>query len=91
MVKCVNCGKEIDSVMVNTFLEDGSDKFIEVPLINHGDGVYGFDVNLNWTGYGLDDEDRTETIECPHCRKFPFKNKETEYNHVLHVTCEVIE
>ena len=75
MAVCRCCGKTIDHVMVNFFGIDGCDSFIPCDFKEYENGAIELDVDKNWTGYELEDEERKETIECPECNKFPFDDE----------------
>ncbi|WP_072684021.1 hypothetical protein [Holdemania sp. Marseille-P2844] len=47
-MKCENCGKEVNTLLINKFNQDGSD------------------------------DEKRETILCPNCKKYPFKDKEIQ-------------
>ena len=87
MIKCEKCGKELDSVLINMFNLDGSDELYSEPIIDNGEGVIYFETSQNWTGYELSDEERLETICCPYCKEYPFKNSEIEAYDVVRVFC----
>lgn len=87
MIKCEKCGKEIDSVLVNMFNVDGSDRLYSEPIIYNGKSIVYFETGQCWTGYELSDEERLETICCPHCKEYPFKNSEIEAYDVVRVFC----
>lgn len=87
MIKCEKCGKELDSVLINQFCCDGSDAWVKEPIIDNREGVIYFETSQNWTGYGLSDEERLETICCPYCKEYPFKLEEIEAHEVVQVFC----
>ena len=85
MIKCEKCGKEIRNVSVNFFNRDGSDG-LQVTEITECEceAVY-MDVNANWTGYGLNEEEMPDTILCPHCGKYPFCDTEIQVYDIVRV------
>ena len=86
-MKCEKCGKEINSILVNEFLRDGSDKYIEYPLSEVPENAGVIDTNKNWTGYELSEEERRETIVCPNCKQFPFACKEIQEEEIIRIVC----
>lgn len=76
LVKCKCCGAMIDHVNVDFFNVFGDDAEIPCSFDVHENGAVELDVDSNWTGYELDDdEEREKTISCPHCGKFPFADQ----------------
>ena len=76
-MKCEKCGKEIDYLSIDMFHRDGSDSFETLPITAEEiDGSVCVDVEPNWTGYGLSEEEMPETIRCPECGQFPLENRE---------------
>ena len=71
---CEKCGKETEFLEVDMFEYDGSDDWYMADTYEEGDCVM---LNLlpQWTGYELDEDEYHETIRCPHCKKYPFKDK----------------
>ena len=78
MIKCEKCGEELASVLVDFFNYDGSDRDVEVPIVAYGEAVI-MELNANWTGYELTEEEKLDTITCPHCKKFPFNHREVQH------------
>lgn len=76
MTKCGHCGKDINHVMVNFFNHEGQDSFIPCEFSEYENNAIELDVDHNWTGDELTDEEAKETIVCPYCGKFPFDEKE---------------
>ena len=79
-MRCKHCGKEIPKININVFQHDGTDK-LELHEVSQSVWAKGYAVvatSRNWTGYDLDTEERLETIECPHCGKFPFDETDFE-------------
>ena len=87
-MRCVKCGKEIHSVLLNVFDYDGSDKLNEEDIeeIEYCDAVY-ISTYRNWTGYELSEEEQRETILCPHCEQFPFKSDEIGVHDKVEIVC----
>lgn len=86
MIICEQCGEELTSVLASFFLRDGSDAGFEVPVVAYGEAVI-MELNQNWTGYELSEEERLDRIACPHCRKFPFKQREINSCDIVRVVC----
>ena len=82
-MKCEKCNKEIDYVMVDFFNYDGSDSDQEIPLQKCENNAVFVDLNCNWTGYELTEEEQRETICCPHCKQFPFKYDEVQVYEIV--------
>lgn len=77
-MNCEKCGKELSYVEVNTFNLDGTDSDIGVSFKEVDCDTVVLEVNKNWTGYDLENDERLETIKCPHCGEFPFVNNEIQ-------------
>lgn len=75
---CDKCSKELKSILVDEFQRDGSDSFISHPVKDELYDAAVVETDSNWTGYDLSEEERLDTIICPHCGQFPFKNKEIQ-------------
>jgi len=75
---CDKCGKELKSILVDEFQRDGSDSFISHPVKDELYDAAVVEIDSNWTGYDLSEEELLDTIICPHCGQFPFKNKEIQ-------------
>lgn len=86
-MKCEKCGKEIENLLVDTFLRYGSDTEIEQPIIECEHNAVYIETTKNWTGYDLSEEEMLETITCPHCKQFPFKSTEMQVYDVVRVVC----
>ena len=89
-MRCEKCGKEIDNVFMRRFNYDGSDSWRTVyinEVENKDNGAVFLDIDCNWTGYGLTEEEQMESIQCPHCDKFPFNDKEIQAYDVVRVVC----
>lgn len=86
-MKCEKCGSEIGTVLVSVFNRDGSDCDAKLPLIECEEGAAYIDTTQNWTGYELTEDEMRETIECPHCKQFPFRNPEIQVYDIVRVVC----
>lgn len=87
MIRCNKCGNAIDSVKVGRFNYDGSDSDYKYSLNEAEEDAVYFETDANWTGYDLTEEEMSETIHCPHCNKFPFKDNEVQVYNVVRVVC----
>lgn len=86
-MKCEKCGAEIDAVLVNRFNRDGSDGYVGLPLSECEESAAYIDTDQTWTGYELSEEERLETVICPHCKQFPFKKTEIQVYDFVRVVC----
>ncbi len=86
-MKCEKCGTEIDSLLVGVFNSDGSDVYLKLPVTECEENAAYIDTDANWTGYELSEEEMRETILCPHCEQFPFKNTEIQVYDIVRVVC----
>ncbi len=77
-MKCEKCGKEIKQVKINMFAGDGSDFDTIVDIVENEYGNAICVVDKNWSGYELTEEERIDTIMCPHCGEFPLKDEEIQ-------------
>ena len=77
-VKCRHCGKQIQNVLVNffNFEFEGADADVPCPIKVMDNDAVEIEVDRNWTGYDLSEEEQMDTISCPYCKKFPFVDKE---------------
>lgn len=82
-MKCEKCGKEIDHVIVDIFAYDGSDYYAQIPIFECDENAAYIDLDRSWTGYELTEEEQRETIECPHCKQFPFKYEEVQVHEIV--------
>ena len=87
MMKCEKCGKRITTVKINEFQRDGSDHFRDAAIKEYQDNAVGFETTQDWCGYDLTEEEQVETILCPHCGEFPFKDKEIQAYEIVRVVC----
>lgn len=87
MSKCRNCGKEIDSVLISRFNYDGSDSEIRVNFEEYPENAKVITTDRKWCGYELTEEEQIEDIQCPYCKKFPFKQKEVQVQEDIHIVC----
>ncbi len=77
-MKCEKCAQEISNLLIGVFNHDGSDSFYSHEISEQPENAVCIDVSPNWTGNELSEEEVIETIQCPHCGKFPFKSKEIQ-------------
>ena len=70
------------------FNYDGSDNWYKAEIVETEEAeAVVMDLNHNWTGYELTEEEQTETIACPHCEQFPFKHEEVQCYEIVRVVC----
>lgn len=86
-MKCEMCGSELSSLLIDIFSTTGDDAFLEYPVEELDFNAVCVDVSPDWAGDELTEEEQMETIECPICRKFPFKNKEILVYHTIRLVC----
>ena len=86
-MKCEKCGQEIESLEVNVFDYDGSDRYYGITVVECEQDAAYVDADHNWTGYELSDEERLETIRCPKCKQFPFQDSEIQVCEIVRVVC----
>lgn len=86
-MKCEKCGAEINSVLVDLFNRDGGDGNVILPLTECEESAAYVDTTQNWTGYELSEEEQRETILCPKCKQFPFKNPEIQVHEYVRIVC----
>lgn len=77
-MKCEKCGKEISYLEVDVFNYDGSDCIQDMTFEEHDVDAVTIEVDRNWVGYDLSDEEALDTITCPYCHKWPFKSTEIQ-------------
>lgn len=82
-MKCEKCGQELKSILLDIFMRDGADKWIEYPFSEAPENAVIIDTDHNWTGYELSEKEQLETILCPHCRQFPFKTEEVQQEEIV--------
>lgn len=87
MSKCNCCGKEIDSVLISQFNYDGSDSIVRANIEEYLENAKVITFDKSWCGYELDEEEQIEDIQCPYCKKFPFKTKEIQVHEYIHIVC----
>lgn len=85
MIKCQKCGKEIESIITRSFDRMGNDYSEKRELEEYEVDAVGFDVDANWCGYDLTEEEQRELIECPCCYNYPFENKEIQVYEIVRV------
>lgn len=83
-MKCEKCGREIFELDVNFFDWEGADYTRRLPIQDCDPGII-VDVDANWTGYELSEEEMPDTIECPHCHQFPFNEAEIQVQDLVQV------
>lgn len=87
-MKCEKCGNDINRILINKFLHDGSDStdsvYIEESEICE---AVTFETDANWCGYELSEEEMMDDIRCPHCNNFPFTHKEVQVYEIVRVVC----
>ncbi len=90
-MKCVKCGKELESVEVDFLRCDGAGDHVEflIEEFDDGEGNTGavFFTDEQWCGYNMDENKRFTTIRCPHCEQFPFDSKEVKACNTVKVIC----
>ena len=77
-MKCEKCGRLLTHLDVNFFDHEGADYEQQLSFNEYDTDAVEVEVTQNWTGYDLSEEEMAETIYCPHCRQFPFKNPEIQ-------------
>lgn len=85
MIRCENCGETLNALAVDVFYHDGSDSWHLLPFNEYEHNAVELELTPAWTGYELDEEEQMETICCPLCRKFPFKQREIQTYTVIKV------
>lgn len=86
-MKCEQCEHEIDVLLVDVFNHDGSDSFIKIPAVECEEDAAYVETERNWTGYELSEEEQLETVLCPYCKRFPFKNTEILVHEIVRLVC----
>lgn len=84
-MKCERCKKDINYIITGRFDITGKDYTEKLDLTEYEVDAVGFDTDRNWVGYDLTEKEQRETIECPHCHKYPFKNKEIQVYEIVRV------
>ena len=84
---CEKCGKEMQSIHVNMFDHEGANSFWKYGFQECEEDAVVIDTNQAWVGYELSEEEQLDTIECPHCHQFPFKNTEIQVYDVVRIVC----
>jgi len=87
MVKCEKCGAELDALEIGEFCRDGSDVRINVAIVEADKDAVVFETTPNWTDYELSEEERLDGVLCPHCKQFPFKNREIQVYDIVRCVC----
>lgn len=78
MITCEKCGAKISFLEVDVFNYDGSDSCRDTTFEEFDVNAIVVDLDKNWTGYELSEEEMRETITCPSCHKWPFKSEEIQ-------------
>lgn len=86
-INCNNCNKEIDSVIINAFNYDGSDSEHRVNFEEYPENAQVITFDESWCGLDLTEKEQMEEIQCPFCKKFPFRQKEVQVHHYIHIVC----
>ena len=81
-MKCEKCGNEICRLKIDMFNHDGSDNFYSY-IFDEVEKNVVVEIDKNWTGYELSEEEQIETIVCPYCGEFPFKDKEIQVYEIV--------
>lgn len=84
---CEKCGKKIDGLNVNVFNFDGSDSDTQIPIDETSKHVAIIELEKNWTGYELSEEEQRDTITCPYCKQYPFEYEEIDTYEFVRVVC----
>ena len=84
-IKCENCGKEIKHIITRSFDRFGNDFEDIRELTEYEVDAVGFDIDKNWCGYDLTENEQRELIECPYCHKYPFENNEIQIYEIVRV------
>lgn len=81
--------KKWNTLLINKFNQDGSDDFYEYSISEENDINSVFiDTDRNWTGYELSCDEKTETVVCPNCKKYPFDNKEIQKYEIVRLVSQ---
>ena len=86
-MKCEKCGKEFDRILIDIFDHNGCDSANSIYYAECEENAVVIETDNAWVGYGLSEEERPDTIACPHCKKFPFKHKEIQVCEIVRVVC----
>ena len=84
-MNCEICGKQLDSLLINTFDRFGSDYWDEVTIDECEEDAVVVETTQNWTGYELSEEEMRETVVCPYCKKWPFHSEELQIYETVRV------
>lgn len=84
-IVCQICNSEIDYIITRKFDTMGNDYSLKKELEEYEVDAVGFDIDQNWCGYDLTEEEQRELIECPYCNNYPFKNKEIQIYEIVRV------
>lgn len=84
MIICEKCGRELNTIGLVTETFDGGDTLIQHIPAEAYNGAVIVDTSPHWSGYEIEDaDDMLDTIVCPHCGEFPFKNTEVQVHDVV--------
>lgn len=86
-VRCKNCGAKLDYAEINVFDREGSDYRYRAYFDLEEDHAVVINTAQCWTGYKLDEDERSSTIHCPYCQKFPFYKNEVQVYDVVRIVC----
>ena len=90
-INCEKCGKEIEVVFVREFCWDGSDQLFYRAIKEEYPCSKAIIISASPHWVGADDalleEEFAETIQCPHCGKFPFKSEEVQVYPMIQLVC----
>ena len=82
---CEHCGNEINYLNVDVFRYDGTDTKIKVLAQESENNAVFFEVDQNWCGCELSEEEANETISCPFCGNNPFEDNEIQVYDIVRV------
>ena len=85
MLRCEKCGFAMPYIAFDLFNFDGSDSFAELDYEEVDENAVVVDTEQNWTGYELDESEWPETIQCPNCGEYPFKDTEIHVYNIVQV------
>ena len=74
-MKCEKCGKEIDHFEIDMFNYDSSDEWRDIQFTEHPNGAVTIDTGCDWTGYEMGYDEMCESIRCPECKRYPFRDE----------------
>lgn len=74
-------------MLIRKFNYDGSDSDYKYPITEYDENAVTVDVDNNWTGYELTEEEQKDSICCPHCKQFPFTSEEIQVQKIVRIIC----